>query len=68
MKTQDLIRDASDRRARALGYTAETLSAAVDGAVTPQHIGDWITGKGFMTSSKAAKLLKVLGLELTQGE
>lgn len=63
MHTPDSIRDAVDRRARALGFTAETLSAAAGGIPAPDHLNAWLIGRSSMLTSKASRVLKALGLD-----
>lgn len=60
----DWIQEAAIRRAESLGLTAYTIAAGTGGAVSEDHVRDYLTRRKSMGSHKLQHVLRVLGLDL----
>ena len=62
----DLIRDELIIRAGELGLTARALAERCADMPNADHINEYFTGRGQMTTKKASRLMTALGLSVTR--
>lgn len=61
---RDWIQRTVVARARELKTNANAISVATGGAVSPDHVQAYLTGKKSMTTEKLQHVLRVLKLEI----
>lgn len=62
---RDWIQDACIRRARDLDMTAYAVARDTDGAVSENHVRQYLSRRASMGSHKLKHVLRVLGLTIT---
>lgn len=67
-RLDDWVQRACVVRADRLGLTAYAIAKATGGAVSDDHVKDFLAGRHSMGSHKLQHVLRVLGLELKVGD